>query len=221
MPLPENNILFYWTAPKRASFLFPFRIILPFILFQEVLFRVRTGVRLLYLRIILLPVYRICQFLLAGVEAYLMQALHGVLAAAQPVHPSSVIGDIEFRRIVVQIQRFPVVVRFNPVGQPSLRVSAQNFGNAVHFDLRQQLAHLIRIEPARDIRRILSLYRAQHLDLSDALRLRRRRIRHEPRRERDARRRRGERVSQSLFHCIPSSLKKQTAGAKVCFHAGG
>ena len=201
--------------------MFPFRIILQFVLFRKILFHARAGVHLLYLRIILLPVYRICQFLLAGVEAYLMQALHGVLTAAQPVHPSSVIGDIEFRRIVVQIQWFPVVVRFNPVGQLSLRVSAQNFGNAVHFDLRQQLAHLIRIEPARDIRRILPLYRAQHLDLSDALRLRRRRIRHEQRRERDARSRGYQRIGQSLFHCIPSSLKKQTAGAKVCFHAGG
>ena len=103
-----------------------------------------------YLCIILLPVYRICQFLLAGVEAYLMQALHGVLAAAQPVHPSSVIGDIEFRRIVVQIERSAVIIRLEPVGQLSLRVSAQNFGNTVHFDLRQQLPHLVRVEPARD-----------------------------------------------------------------------
>lgn len=221
MPLPENNILFYWTAPKRASFLFPFRIILPFILFQEVLFRVRTGVRLLYLRIILLPVYRICQFLLAGVEAYFIQPLYGVPTLAQPVHPSSIIGDIEFRRIVVKIQWFPVVVRFKPVSQLSIRISPQELGNAVHFDLRQQLAHLIRIEPARDIRRILPLYRAQHLDFPNALRLRHRRIRHEPRRKRDTRSRGYQRIRQSLFHCIPSSLKKQTANAKVHFRVGG
>ena len=69
-----------------------------------------------------------------------MQALYAVLTAAQPVHPSSVIGDIEFRRIVIKIERSAVIIRLDPVSQLSLRVSAQNFGNAVHFDLRQQLA---------------------------------------------------------------------------------
>lgn len=126
-------------SKKRASFSFPFRIILLFVLFRKILFRARTGVLLLYPCIILLPVYRICQFLLAGVEAYLMQALHGVLTTAQPVHPSAVIGDIEFRRIVIKIERLAVIIRLKPVGQLSLRVSAQNFGNTVHFDLRQQL----------------------------------------------------------------------------------